>query len=81
MDRRGKRSPRRIITRRATALSQISVSFRIAHGNVISRTKNTNAWRITTIANSERKSPTHVAGETLGGDAVLPDVKAECALL
>jgi hypothetical protein len=57
MERRGKCSPRWIITSRAAALAQISVSFRIAQAKVISGTKNTNAWRITTIANSDRKSP------------------------
>jgi hypothetical protein len=54
-----------MITRRAAALVQINASFRIAQANVISGTKNTNAYRITTIANNERKSPIHVAGETL----------------
>src|SRR4029434_348785 len=63
MERRGKCSPRRITTSKATALIQISVSFKIADAKVISGVKKTNPWRITTIANSERNSPTHVARE------------------
>src|SRR5213593_5018747 len=65
IERIGKRSPRRTITRRAAALAQISVSFRIAEATVISGTKNTNAWRISTIANSARNRPSQVARETL----------------
>src|SRR5205823_7721108 len=60
-ERIGKRSPRRTITRRAAALVQISVSFKIAEATVISGTKNTNAWRISTIANSARNRPSQVA--------------------
>src|SRR5438874_13438187 len=64
IERIGKCSPRRMITMRATAFSQISASFKIAEVNVVSRTKNANAWRITTIAKSEIASPAHVARET-----------------
>ena len=53
-----------MITMRATALSQISASFRIAEANVVSGTKNTNACRITTSAKSEMASPAHVARDT-----------------
>src|SRR6266550_2560038 len=60
-----KRSTRRTITRRAAALAQISVSFRIADATVISGTKNTNAWRISTIANNARDRLTQVTRETL----------------
>jgi hypothetical protein len=55
------------MTSNATALIQISVSFRIAAAAVISGTKSTNAWRITTMANNDRKSPIQVALETLTG--------------
>ena len=64
IERIGKCSPRRMITMRATAFSQISASFRIADVNDVSGTKNTNACRITTSAKSEIASPAHVAHET-----------------
>src|SRR5882757_9843138 len=64
IERMGKCSPRRMITMRATAFSQISASFRIAEPTVVSGTKNTNACRITTIAKSEIASPAHVARDT-----------------
>src|SRR5262245_63234035 len=67
MERIGKCSPRRISTIRVNALTQISASFRTAEANVISGTKNTNTWRITTIAKSEMASPTQVARETFAG--------------
>ncbi len=64
MERMGKCSPRRIITMRASALTQISASFRSAEANVVSGTKNTNTWRIATMAKSEMASPAHVARGT-----------------
>ena len=64
MERMGKCSPRRMITISAIAFSQISASFRIAEANVVSGTKNTKAWRITTSAKSEMASPAQVARET-----------------
>src|SRR6266446_3124691 len=67
MERMGKRSPRRMIIRSVTALNQISASFRSAEANVISGTKKTNTWRITTIAKSEMNSPAHVAREAFVG--------------
>src|ERR1051325_1106983 len=67
MEFMGKRSPRRIITSSATALNQISASFRIAEANVTSGTKKTKTSRITTIANSETNSPAHVARKVLVG--------------
>src|SRR4051794_38758254 len=69
MERMGKCSPRRTITMRASALTQIRDSFRIAEANVVSGTKNAISWRIATIANSEIASPAHVARETFGGTA------------
>ena len=70
MERMGKCSPRRMITMRASALTQIRASFRSAEANVVSGTKNTNTWRIATIAKSAMASPAHVARETfvLTGD-------------
>src|SRR4029450_12294573 len=65
MERREKCSPRRMITMRASALTQISASFKRAEANVGSGTKKTNTWRIATIAKSEMASPAHVDGETL----------------
>ena len=64
MERMGKCSPRRIITMRASALTQIRASFRTAEANVVSGTKNTNTWRIATMAKSEMASPAHVARDT-----------------
>src|SRR4029450_3086105 len=67
MERIGKCSPRRMITMSAIAFSQISASFRTADANVVSGTKNTNTWRITTIAKSEMANPAHVAREIFVG--------------
>src|SRR5580765_7492463 len=67
MERMGKCSPRRIITMRATALTQIRASFRSAEANVVSGTKNTNTWRIATMAKSAMARPAHVARETFVG--------------
>src|SRR3954452_6741673 len=66
MERMGKCSPRRMITIRASALTQIRDSLRIAEANVVSGTKNATSWRIATIAKSEIASPVHVARETFG---------------
>src|SRR5205823_3950444 len=76
MERMGKRSPRRMITMRASALSQISASLRIAEAKVISGTKNTNTWRIATIAKSEINSPAHVARETFAENDACSGVSA-----
>ena len=67
MERIGKCSPRRMITMRAIAFSQIRASFRSAEANVVSGTKNTNTWRIATMAKSAMASPAHVARETFVG--------------
>ncbi len=75
----GKRSPRRMITRSVTALNQISVSFRTADANVISGTKKTKIWRITTIAKSEMNSPAHVTRELFVGTDSRLGMKAEDA--
>src|SRR6266480_2657702 len=79
IERMGKCSPRRMITMRATAFSQISASFRTAEANVVSGTKNTNACRITTIAKSEMASPAHVARETFVGTDGCSGVRANAA--
>ena len=79
IEREGKCSPRRIIRIRATAFSQINASFRIAELNVISGTKNTNAWRITTIAKSAINSPAHVARDTFAGSDDCSDVRTNGA--
>jgi len=63
IERMGKCSPRRIITRSVTALTQISASFSTAEPNVISGAKNTSTCRITTMAKSEMASPAQVALE------------------
>src|SRR6516162_1673455 len=67
MERKDKCSPRRMITMRARALTQIRASFRTAEANVVSGTKNTNTCRIATIAKSEIASPAQVARETFVG--------------
>ena len=67
MERRGKSSPRRMITSSVIALSQISASFKIAEANVTPGTKNVITWRITSIAKSEMNNPAHVARETFVG--------------
>jgi hypothetical protein len=79
MERMGKCSPRQMITRSVTALNQISASFRIAEANVISGTKKTKTWRITTIAKSEMNSPAHVAREAFVGTDNWLGVSAEGA--
>src|SRR6476646_1157672 len=79
MECMGKRSPRRMITRRTTALTQISASFRIAEANVISGTKKTKTWRITTMAKSEMNNPAHVAREVFVGTNGWLGMKAEGA--
>src|SRR4051794_30424933 len=65
----GKCSPRRMITIRASALTQIRDSLRSAEANVVSGTKNAISWRIATIAKNEIASPAHVARETFDGTA------------
>ena len=79
MERIGKCPPRRIITIRANALTQIRASFRTAEANVISGTKNANTWRITTIAKSEMAKPAQVARETLVATDERSGVKANDA--
>ena len=80
IDLNDKCSPRRMITRSVTALIQISTSFRTAEANVVSDPKNTNVWRITTIAKSEMKSPTHVAHEIFVGTDGRLEVRVKGAL-
>jgi hypothetical protein len=65
MERKGKPSPRRIMTTSVIALTQISASFRTAEVNVVPGMKNTTTSRMTSIPKSEMNSPTHVAHETL----------------
>src|SRR6476661_777877 len=77
MERMGKRSPRRMITRSVTALNQISASFKTAEANVVSGTKKTKTWRITTIAKSEMNSPAHVAREIFVGTDVRLGMRAK----
>src|SRR5262249_45077590 len=79
MERKDKCSPRRMITMRASALTQIKASFKTAEANVASGTKNTNTWRIATIAKSEMVSPAHVAGETFVGRDGCSGVRANDA--
>ena len=79
MERMGKCSPRRMITMRASALTQIRDSFRSAEANVVSGTKNTNTWRIATIAKSAMASPAHVARETFVGRDGCSGVRANDA--
>src|SRR5258705_13689706 len=79
MERVGKCSPRRIITMRASALTQIRASFRSAEANVVSGTKNTNTWRIATMAKSEMASPAHVARETFTGSDGGLEANGNCA--
>src|SRR5262245_32549124 len=79
MERKDKCSPRLMITISASALIQINDSFRIAEVNVASGTKNTNSWRIATIAKSEIANPAHVARDTFAGADGCPGVKANDA--
>src|ERR1044071_5031242 len=79
MERKDKCSPRLMITMRASALTQIKVSFRTAEPNVVSGTKNTNTWRIASIAKSERANPAHVAFETFVGTDGCSGVRANDA--
>jgi hypothetical protein len=68
-----------MITISATAFSQINASFKSAEANVVSGTKNTNTWRIATIAKSEMASPAHVARETFVGTKGCSGVRANGA--
>ena len=68
-----------MITMRATALNQISASFRSAEANVVSGTKNAITWRIATIAKSEMASPAHVARGTFVGTDGWLEAKGNCA--
>src|SRR6476660_4245653 len=79
MERIGKCSPRRIITMRASALTQIRASLRSAEANVVSGTKNTNTWRIATMAKSAMASPAHVARGTFVLTDDWLEVKGNCA--
>src|SRR4029453_5576756 len=79
VERIGKCSPRRIITMRASALTQIRDSFRTAEANVVSETKNTNSWRIATIAKSAMASPAHVAREAFVGTDGWLEANGNCA--
>src|SRR5262245_7244411 len=79
MERKDKCSPRRIVTMGSSALIQISDSFGTAEANVASGTKNTNTWRIATIAKREMASPNHVARETFAGAEGCSGVRANDA--
>src|SRR6476660_2888482 len=78
MERIGKCSPRRIITMRASALTQIRDSFRSAEANVVSGTKNAITWRIASIAKSAMASPTQVARDTFVGSEGGLEAKGNC---
>src|SRR6266545_6947911 len=79
MERMGKCSPRRMITMSAIAFTQISASFRTAEANVVSGTKNTNTWRIATMAKSAMASPAQVARETFVGTDGWLEANENCA--
>src|SRR4051812_37759225 len=79
MERIGKCSPRRMITIRASALTQIRASFKSAEVNVVSGTKNAITWRIASIAKSAMASPAQVARETFVGSDGWLEAKGSCA--
>ena len=78
MERMGKCSPRRIITMRVSALTQIRDSFRSADANVGSGKKNAITWRIASIAKSAMASPTQVARGTFVESEGWLEAKGNC---